>query len=159
MIVCESRAAVTWKVRVTDGAAAYVPLPACDAVIEQVPVATSVADEPETVHTDALFEANETARPLDAFADNTVGPWSTRVSDGCANAIVCESGAAVTWKVRVTESAAAYAPLPACDAVIEHVPTVSSITDEPDTVHTDPLFEPSETASPLDALADNETGP
>ena len=44
------------------------------AVIEQVPVATRVTDEPETVQTAVLFDANETTRPLEAVADNATGP-------------------------------------------------------------------------------------
>jgi hypothetical protein len=50
---------------------------------------------------------NATARPLDDDAESETGPWSTRVSAGCANVIVWDWGAAVTWKVRVTLAAAA----------------------------------------------------
>jgi hypothetical protein len=58
-------------------------------VIEHVPALTSVTDEPETVQTELLFDANETARPLDAVAASATGPWSARVSEGCVNVIVC----------------------------------------------------------------------
>jgi hypothetical protein len=104
VIVCATP--VTWKVRVTFAAAAYVPLPACEAVIEHVPSATSVTDDPETVQTEPLFEANATARPLDAPAESDTGPWSIWVSAGWVNVIVCACGAAVTWNVCVTGTAA-----------------------------------------------------
>jgi len=106
-----------------------------------------------------LLDVNATARPLDEDADAETGPWSTRVSAGCANVIVCDWGAAVTWNVRVTDAAAAYVPLPACAAVIEQVPTATSVTDEPETVQMLVLFEESATPSPLEALADSDTGP
>jgi hypothetical protein len=162
VIVCasgETGAAVTWNVRVTSPAAEYVPLPPWDAVIEQVPVATSVTVVPEIVQTERLLETSVTERPLDADAESETGPWSTRVSAGCANVIVCACGTAVTWKVRVTSAAAAYVPLPACVAVIEQVPTETSVTLVPETVQTLVLFEVDETARPLDAEADNATGP
>jgi hypothetical protein len=43
-------------------------LPGWLAVIEHVPTATSVTVTPETVQTDAVFEANVTARPELAVA-------------------------------------------------------------------------------------------
>jgi hypothetical protein len=158
-IACDSGTAVTWNVRVTAEAAAYVPLPLCEAVSEHVPTATSVTLAPETVQTEELFEANATARLLDALAKIEIGPWSTRVSAGGGNVIVCANGAAVTWKVLVTGVAAAYAPLPLWDAVIEQVPTVSSVRVEPEAVHTEVLLDAMPTGKPLDAVAVNETGP
>jgi hypothetical protein len=134
-------------------------LPLCEAVSEHVPTATSVTLAPETVQTEELFEANATARLLDALAKIEIGPWSTRVSAGGGNVIVCANGAAVTWKVLVTGVAAAYAPLPLWDAVIEQVPTVSSVRVEPEAVHTEVLLDAMPTGKPLDAVAVNETGP
>ena len=158
-IVCACGAAVTWNVFVTGAAAAYDAFPACDAVIEHVPVVRSVTLVTETVQTLVLFEAKPTVKPLDAVAESTTGPWSTRVSAGCANVIVCACGAAVTWNVFVTGVAAAYVALPACDAVIEHVPALTSVTDEPETVQTEALFDANDTDSPLDAVAESATGP
>jgi hypothetical protein len=79
--------AVTWNERVTSAAPAYVPLPACDAVIEHVPVATSVADEPETEQIPGVELAKLTASPLEALAESATGPWSTRASAGCVKMI------------------------------------------------------------------------
>jgi hypothetical protein len=128
-------------------------------VIEHVPAPSSATEAPETVQIEVLFEANETARPLDAAADSATGPWSARVSDGCVNVIVCACGAAVTWNVFVTGVAAAYDAFPACDAVIEHVPVVSSVTVVTETVQTLALFELKLTVKPLDAVAERMTGP
>ena len=49
--------AVTLKVRVTGVAAAKVALPACEAVIEQVPAATKLIVEPAIVQIAGEFEA------------------------------------------------------------------------------------------------------
>jgi hypothetical protein len=81
------------------------------------------------------------------------------VSAGCANVIVCASGAAVTWNERATGLAAANVPLPDCDAVIVHVPAETSVTDEPVTVQTALVELVKDTPSPLDELAVSETGP
>jgi hypothetical protein len=42
----------------------------------------------------------------------------------------------VTWKLWFTGVAAAQLALPACAALIVHVPTAASVTVVPDTVHT-----------------------
>jgi len=57
-------------------------------VIEQTPVETSVTEEPETVQTFVVALEKTTGSPLDAAAESDTGPWSTRVSAGCANVIV-----------------------------------------------------------------------
>jgi hypothetical protein len=95
-IVCASGAAVTWKERVTSVAERYAALPVCVATTVQVPVARSTTDVPETVQTAVVDDVSETGRPLDADAVSATGPWSERVSAGCAKVIVCVSGAAVT---------------------------------------------------------------
>jgi hypothetical protein len=100
VIDCALGAPVTWKDRVTSTAAAYVTSPACEATIVQVPTATSVTLEPETVQTDVVELAKLTGRPLEALALSYTGPWSTRMSDGCANVIDCAPGAAVTANER-----------------------------------------------------------
>jgi hypothetical protein len=104
-------------------------------------------------------EANETVRADDALAVSATGPWSTRMSAGCANVIVCASGAAVTANDRDTGVAAAYAESPVCVAVIVHVPDDSSVAVAPDTVHTLVVSDERETARPLDADAVRATGP
>jgi hypothetical protein len=70
----EAGAAVTWNVRVTSLAGAYVPSPACDAVIEHVPAATRVTVPPETVQLTSVFETRVTARSLVATGANATGP-------------------------------------------------------------------------------------
>jgi hypothetical protein len=100
-------APVTWNERVTSTAAVCDVSPACDATTVHVPTATSVTVEPETVQTPVVELAKLTDRPLEAVASSETGPWSTRVSAGCVNVIVCAPGAAVTWNERDTGVAAA----------------------------------------------------
>jgi hypothetical protein len=97
-------ARVTVKVRITGGAAAKLALPACVAVIEQVPGATAVAMLPETVHTAAVVEAKPTASLELAFAPScTVAPEAILL--GGANVMVWV--ARVTGKVWITGVAGA----------------------------------------------------
>ena len=65
----------------------------------------------------------------------------------------------MTWNDLLTGVAAAYVPFPACDAVIVHVPVVSSVTEEPDTVQTDVVELEKLTGKALVADADSDTGP
>lgn len=44
-------------------------MPACEAVMEQVPPASKDAVVPETVQTEGVVEANATVSPEDAVAD------------------------------------------------------------------------------------------
>jgi hypothetical protein len=74
VIACVSGTAVTWKDFETGVAAAYVALPACEAVTVHVPVATSVTLVPETVQTAVVELAKPTASPLDALALSDTGP-------------------------------------------------------------------------------------
>jgi hypothetical protein len=76
-MVCVSL--LTVKLCDTDGAAAYVLLPACDAVMVQVPPPMSAADEPETVHTLAVADLNVTARPELAVAERPIVEFATWV--------------------------------------------------------------------------------
>jgi len=48
--------------------------------------------------------------------------------------------------------------VPACEAVIVHVPAAKVATAEPDTVHTGGVSELNDTGSPDDADADSVTG-
>ena len=49
-------------------------LPACDAVMLQVPAPTIATVEPDTVQTPVLFDANDTSRPDDAVAVRSTVP-------------------------------------------------------------------------------------
>ena len=106
-MVCAFRPTV--KLRVTGVAAAYWPLPACEAMIPQVPAATIVAVVPDTVHTAGRVLAKLTGSPEFAVATKLiVAPTSC---DGIAGKlIVCD--AALTVKPCVTGVAAAYCVLP-----------------------------------------------
>ncbi len=87
-IVCDLRPAWTGNERATSRAAAKTALPPCEAVITHAPAATVVTVEPDTVHTSGVPEANDTASPDDAGADN-VTCAVTATSGGCMKAIVC----------------------------------------------------------------------
>jgi len=66
-------AVVTVKCWVTEGAAAKLVLPACEAWIEHVPGLTSVRVVPDTVQTDKVVDVKVTARPEDAVALSVKG--------------------------------------------------------------------------------------
>jgi hypothetical protein len=157
--------AATWKERVTGAAPEYETSPGCVASIVQVPVATSVTAEPETVQTDVVELEKSTGSPLVAVAVSATEPWSRETPAGAVKAIDCApgdggaAGNAVTWNDRGTGVAATYDASPACVAVIEHVPVVTRVTVEPLTVQTPVVVLANDTASPLDAVADKETGP
>ena len=67
---------VTWKLWLTGDAAAKLALPACVAWIVQVPAATSVTVEPDTVQTSVVCELKLTGKPdeADALTENGVAP-------------------------------------------------------------------------------------
>ena len=71
MIVCE--AGLTEKVCVTLAAALKLPLPACAAVMEQVPAPVIVTLAPETVQTAGVVEEKATGRPEEAVAAIPIG--------------------------------------------------------------------------------------
>jgi hypothetical protein len=133
--------------------------PVCDAVIEQVPTASSVIVPPETVQMLGEFDVNATASPLVAEAPSVSGPPSTAVAPGPVKAIDCVSGAAVTSNERLTPGAAAYVALPGCAASIVQVPVATSVTLVPETVQTLGVLDENDTARLLDAVAVSETGP
>ena len=80
--------AMIWNERVTSLAAANRELPACDALISHCPALTTDRVEPDTVHTDAVSDVNETAKPDDADADNTLAGAPKFMLLGWANVMV-----------------------------------------------------------------------
>jgi hypothetical protein len=73
VIVCAAGvAASTVKLLVTGAAAAYVLLPACEAVIEQVPTAMNVAVVPLTVQVCGVSDAKATGSPELAVAMSVI---------------------------------------------------------------------------------------
>ena len=85
---------LTVKARVTGAAAAYVPLPGCVAVMEQVPAPTRVIWKPLTVQTASVVDVSVTVSPEEAVADAVTGVWSMVLALMFANVIVCGSGTA-----------------------------------------------------------------
>jgi hypothetical protein len=102
----------------------------------QVPEVTKVAVVPDTVQTAELFEAYVTVRPELAEAVKLSGVptcWALIAP----NVMVCALGAAAFTVIAcVTGVAAAYVPLPACEAVILQVPAPTNDTLLPDNVQT-----------------------
>ena len=96
-------AAVTAKVRDTGVAAAMLALPSCEAVIVQLPTASSVKAAPLTLQTAVVLEAKLIARlALDVALRLKAADPSCR-SAIAAKVIVCGVGA--TAKLRVTLAA------------------------------------------------------
>jgi hypothetical protein len=56
-----------------------------------------------------------------------------------------------TVNVLVTEVAAGYVPLPACEATSVHVPTEIAVTESVETVQTEVVLDETVTVKPLDA--------
>ncbi len=75
-----------------------------------------------------------TASPEVAVAVRVTGPALSGVSGGCGNVITFVFD--VTLNMSVTGGAATKLALPAWFAVIEHWPTETNVTDEPETVQT-----------------------
>ncbi len=98
----------------------------------QVPAISSDAVLPLTVQTVGVVDAKLTANPELAVAMS-----ESLVAAVCAaiapNIIVC---AFSTLNDSETEAAAAYVPLPACDAVIVHVPLPLKVAVLPESEHT-----------------------
>lgn len=123
----------TVKLFVTLGAALYVVLPACEAVMLHVPPVTSVAVLPETVQTVGVVEANETASPELAVAESVTVPPAVWVGI-VANVIVC----ATPWFTVIVCPAPAmvYVALPVCNATIVQEPGIKKVAIEPEVVQT-----------------------
>ena len=131
-------------------------LPACVAVIEQVPAISSVMSDPLTVQTAGVVDVSVTGRPEDAVGVVVTGVWSSVLLPGLVNVIDW-----LTWftvKARVIGVAAAYVPLPGCVAVIEHVPAATSVIWKPVTVQTGSVVDVRTTVRPDDAVGATVTG-
>lgn len=151
--------AATAKLRVTDVAAAKVPLPPWFAVIVQVPTATKVNVLPVTVQTGAVEDVKVTASPDVAVADSAGGAVPSVWSPGPAKLMVwAVRGAGFTVKLRTTDVAAAKVALPAWLAVIVQVPADASVSVVPLTVHTGSVLDVSVTARPELELATKAGG-
>ena len=100
--------------------------------MEHTPAETKVTVDPDTVQTAKELLVKLTAKPEVAVAVRATGPAASGVSGGCVKLMVCVLCS--TLNVCVTGVAAGNVPLPAWLAVMEHVPTESNVTEEPDTV-------------------------
>jgi hypothetical protein len=99
----------------------------------QVPAATNAAVTPDTVQTLVGEEANVMGNPELAVADK-LNVETAVCAEIAPKVIVCAAG--FTVKLCVTELAAAYAALPACDAVIVQVPLVKKVAVVPKVMQT-----------------------
>ena len=147
---------VTWKLWLTGVAAAQLALPACVAWRGQVPTETSGTVLPETVHTGVVCELKLTAKPELAVARtvNAAEPYARFAS--AAKVMVWLP--CVTWKLWLTAVAAAYVALPAWVAWIVQVPTATSVTVVPETLHTAVVCELKATVRPELAVAPTVDG-
>jgi len=142
---------VTWKLWLTGVAAAQLVLPTCVARLVQVPAATSVTVEPDTVHTAGVVEPKLTVRPEDAVALTANGAVPNGWFESVPKAMVWLPF--VTWKLWFTAVASAQLVLPPCVAWMVQMPAATSVTVEPDTVQTAGVVEPKLTVKPEDAVA------
>jgi hypothetical protein len=150
----------TVMLRITFEAAAYRELPAWLAVIEHVPAASRVSAEPLTVQMAAVVDEKLTARPELAVAVSARGAEGSVTRAGAENVIVC--GSSMTLKLWTTGVAAAKVAFPAWLAVMEHVPSDTSVRypDDPlPRVQTAGVVDANATTSPDDAVAFSTTSP
>src|SRR5215472_9405424 len=147
----------TWNDCVTARAGAKPALPPWEAVIVQVPGATVVTVEPDTVHTGGVLEVNDTGSPEVADAAKVSGV-PTLTPGGWLKVIVCAADPALTWNDSVTARAGAKPALPPWEAVIVQVPGATVVTVEPDTVHTGGVLEVNDTGSPEVRKGAEESG-
>ena len=125
----------------------------------QVPAATSVSVLPLTVQMPVVVDAKLTARLELALAINAAGVVPRVWLPGELKVMVCAvSGAATTWKVCDTVGAPRYALLPAWLALMEQLPTATSVSVLPLTVQTLGVVEAKLTASPELAVAASAGG-
>jgi len=94
----------TWNDCVTARAGAKPALPPWEAVIVQVPGATVVTVEPDTVHTGGVLEVNDTGSPEVADAAKLTGTPTTEPGGG-GKAIVCPFCPGRTRNERATSRA------------------------------------------------------
>ncbi len=71
-----------WKERVTSVAAEYDAFPGWLAVVVQVPTLTRVITKPETVQTEGVVDASETAKPELAVGATVTEPLLSNWFDG-----------------------------------------------------------------------------
>ena len=102
--------AVTWKVRVTEFAGAYVAFPDCEAVIEQVPDISGVTFVLLKEQIDGELIVSVTVNPDVAEEVSVCSLSMVVILDGCRNVSVCAKPSIV--KVRVTSAAGSYSELP-----------------------------------------------
>ena len=93
---------------VTIGAALNPKLPACAAVIVQVPTVAGVTNVPDTVQMDGVVDENTIGNPELADAFNVTGPLPNALSGMASKVIVC----APTTLVNVCVNCGAGAKLP-----------------------------------------------
>jgi hypothetical protein len=124
--------------------------------MEQVPNASRVSEEPDTVQAEVVFEASETPRPELAVALTVNGAGLNDRSLMLPKLIVC--GALATVKLWLTFGAAAKLAFPAWLAVIEQAPAAMIVTVEPDTVQMGVLADVKTTVSPEEAVAPTANG-
>ena len=116
-----------------------------------VPVLINVTLVPDTVQTFVVVDANATVSPELAVALTVIDPVESGTLGKLPNVIVWL--ALVTWKLSATGVAAAQFALPACEALIVHVPAFTSVTVAPDTVQTGLVVDAYFTVSPELAVA------
>lgn len=132
------------------------PFPAWEALIVQVPAATSVTVVPVTVHLEVVVEEKPTASPDEDVALTVNGAVPNVLPANAAKVIVWFALAIV--KLRSTSGAGAYVALPACEARIVHVPAATIVTVVPLTVHVGTVRLEKVTVRPEDAVADTVNG-
>ena len=131
-------------------------LPGCVALIVQVPAATSVTVEPDTVQTAVVADAKLTANPEEAVALTVNGGVPSVWFESAPKVMVWLP--CVTWKLWLTGVAAAQLALPAWVAWMVQAPVASSVTVVPETPHTFVVWELKLTARPEEAVAATENG-
>jgi hypothetical protein len=127
------------------------------AVTVQVPDDVDVSVLPEMLHPVAVPLVEEyVTEPA------VVPPEVARVSavPYVPEVEVSASAACAAWLIvnERSEVVLATALLPACVARTVHVPAVTIVTDDPDTVHTDAVCEAKVTAPPEEAVAEIVNG-
>ena len=141
----------TEKLWLTGVAAAHCGgLPPCEAWMVQVPVATRVTVEPDTVQTAVVSEAKLTARPEEAVALTVNGEVPIVWLGRRVKVIVWVIR---TLKLCTTGTAGAYVELPGCMAQMPQVPADTSVTVTPEIVQAQGVSDSNPTVRPEDALA------
>jgi len=147
---------VTGKLCATVGAAFHVALPPWFATRVQVPAATRVTVEPDTVHTAVVVEPNVTGSPELAVAETVNGgSLAARFGSGWKSMVWLPLK---TVKVCAICGAGLKLALPAWSAVTRQEPVERMVTVEPETEHTPGVVVSKVTASPELAVAERPKG-